>query len=160
MKVTIHKCRNFSHPFPLFAWLIMIFQGMLPWKKSSWSHMAMSFNGRYYDCRFSGCFNSSEKEFRNTYKILDSHSLPLQLTQQQFEDFFNKYKHTNYDFLQLMGLALKYLRIVGFNKIGHDLDKMICTELIIVHLKDYYGFSFIDSDDFDLVDTWNIIKEY
>lgn len=160
MIVKFHKCRNKKHPFPLFAWLIMIFQGMLPWSKKAYSHMAIELNGVFIDCRFTGCHKSTDKEFKDIYKIVDTIKLNLLIDKADYFRFFKKYEHVKYDFLQIFGLLLKFVKLLKVNTIGKDAKKIICSELIILFLSNYKDFKYEDSDNFGLNDTWCILEGY
>ena len=160
MIVQIYKCRNKSHPFPLFAWLIMIFQGMKPWDKAAWSHMSMSVGSKFFDITGKGCKEHYPEDFLETYTIIESHRLEYEPTKEDFYEFFDSMRAKKYDKLQIFGLLLKGLNIISFNTIGHNMDKLVCNELIIAYLFHFNSFKFKDSDNFGLINTWNKVKEY
>ena len=160
MIVSVNKCKNISHKFPILAWAIMVFQRMNPFSKKSWSHMAIHYNGRYFDVTGDGCKEYTEVEFKKNYKIIETHYLSGNLSVESFYEWFDIFRHREYDYLQLTGLTLKVLGFLSFNFIGHDSRKMICSELILNHLKCFYSFEFIDSDNFDLLMTWEAAKKY
>ena len=161
MKVTVHKCRNIIHPFPIFAWLIIIVQGMNPFKKDSWSHMALEFDGKFFDVTSEGCKESTKIKFLKSYRIVESHTMmDLELTNVDFYSFFNIYRGRHYDDLQIAGLLLKGLGLISFNTLGHDLKQMICNELPLAFVKHYYKFTYRDSDNYNLLNTWELVKRY
>ena len=165
MIIEAHKCRNISHPFPVLAWAIMVFQGMAPWKENSFSHTAISITmenseQRFFDVTGKGCKEHSAEKFLKNYRLIDTHEFKDCLTPAQFYEWFDKYRGRKYDGLQIFGLALKGLDLLNFSKIGHNLRKMICSELILAYLKDFHGFKYRDSDDFDLNMTWAVAKGY
>ena len=91
MKTKFHKCRNIAHPFPIVAWLIMIFQGMLPWKKESYSHMAISYGPYFFDVTGDkGCRLHNQKEYLATYKIVETHVGTKEITEDVFFKFYSK----------------------------------------------------------------------
>lgn len=160
MKVSAHKCRNISHPFPIFAWLIIIFQGMVPWRKDAPSHMSISYGDNFFDVTGKGCKEHSRTEFLKNYRIIESHEFDLDITTVEFYEFFDKFRGKEYDRLQIVGLLLKALNIISFNKIGYNMRKLICNELIVAYLAEFHGFKFKDSDNFDLINTWCKVKGY
>tara|TARA_R110002012_G_scaffold303533_1_gene505342 strand:+ start:1127 stop:1609 length:483 start_codon:yes stop_codon:yes gene_type:complete len=156
----VHKCRNIKSKLPILAWLIMIFQGMNPFRKDSWSHMAISIDGKYFDVTGAGCKEHTEADFLKKYKLIESHQIKADLTMTQFYDFFDQFRGREYDKLQIIGLLLKGLNVISFNFIGSDFKKLICNELIIAYLAHFHKFEFKDSDNFDLISTWHKVKEY
>lgn len=163
MEIKVHQLRNIGHPFPLVAWIIMIVQGMNPFNKRSYSHMAISLTdsqGTYfYDASFKGVFESSKKNYRKTYKTIESVNL-----QHNFEDkraflqWFDTHKGKRYDFIQLIGLLLKLLKIRSTNHIGKDQEQLICCELVLLLLHDIKYFDMVDSDNYDLLEVWKLAK--
>ncbi len=165
MIVETHKCRNIAHPFPIFAWLIMLFQGMLPWKKESWAHFAMSVTmenseQRFFDCTGKGCKEYPAEVFLKKYKLVESHTLKEERTYVEFMSWFKDFEGREYDNLQIWGQLAKRLNLLKFNTIGHNLRKLTCNELGIAYFKKFYSLSYEDSDDFDLLMTWKIAKGY
>lgn len=160
MIISIHKCRNIKSKFPIFAWLIMIFQGMNPFNRDSWSHMSISINDKFFDVTGDGCLEHASKSFFKKYRIVESHEISKEITDVDFYDFFNEFRGRRYDKLQIVGLLLKSLGFISFNKIGRDFKRLICNELIIAYLAHFHNFKFKDSDNFDLISTWNKVKEY
>lgn len=165
MKIKIHLARNISHPFPIFAWGIIFASGKFPWDKSAPSHMAISYQEEggpeeFFDMTGKGAKKSTEKKFNENYKITETHELNLEVPYIQFLSWFDRYANTKYDGLQIFGLLLKALHIVSFNKLGKDLKRLICTELVISFLEVFAGFKYKDSDNFDLINTWDKVKEY
>lgn len=160
MKAQVHICRNIDHPLPVVAWLIMIFQGMNPFKESSYSHMAISHDGKFYDASGSGCKSSTEENFLKKYKIVDTHTLEKEVSQTDFYEWFKIYEGRKYDRLQIFGLLLKFIGLISFNTIGHNFKKIICNELIVTYLAHFYNFQYKDSDNFDLINTWNKVREF
>ena len=158
MKVKIHKCRNTNHAFPIFAWLIMIFQGMNPFNKSSWSHMVIEYDENYYDVTGKGC-RSHTRKFLESYRIIETHEMGRDLNNAEFQSWFFVHKGVGYDYLQVSGLLLRGLGLITFNKIGHNYKRLICNELIINHMEVFYKLEVCDSDSYDLLDTWKeVIK--
>lgn len=161
MKVKFHQCRNVNHPFPLVSWLIMMFQGMKPWDKKSHSHMAISCGDLFLDMTGkNGCRLLPSKKFKETYIPVGTHELKEGITKEEFMAFFIENKNKEYDHWQITGLLLKMLGLITFNKWGDDLKKLVCNELLIAYLVKFHDLKFKDSDNFDLITTWNKAKEY
>ena len=158
LKVQFHKCRNIAHPFPIFAWAIMLFQGMLPWRKNSWSHMCLSSNGVFFDSQFTGTQRTLEKDYLETYKLLETVEIELDITTVDIDTWFSKHQGKDYDFLQLFGLLFKYFNLTKVNHIGKDLDKLICSELLVAFLIEFKGVEVNDTDNYDLLNTWKLLE--
>jgi hypothetical protein len=143
----------------------MILQGMLPWKKKSWSHMAISYtypdgSRTFFDVTGKGCKRHSEENFLKSYRLIDTHTLRQSRTFFAFNDWFKLLEGRDYDNLQIAGLLLKGLNLISFNMIGNNYKKLICSELIINYLAFFHKIKVKDSDNFDLIMTWNKVKEY
>lgn len=160
MKVKVHKCKNISHPFPIVAWLIMIFQGMKPWDKKAYSHMALEFGDYYYNVRFSGYEKMHRDEFRKVYKLIESHEFENDHDAFSFQKWMMQFANHKYDFVQILGLLAKSLGFIAFNKYGADFRKMICSELPLAFIEEFYGYEIIDSDNYDLNSTWRVLLKY
>lgn len=122
--------------------------------------MAMSIDGKYFDVTGAGCKEYTESEFLKRYELVNSHQIKADITIVEFYEFFDKFRGKEYDKLQIVGLLLKSLGLISFNRIGSDFRKLICNELIIAYLAHFHSFKFKDSDNFGLINTWNKVKEY
>lgn len=164
MKVFALKVRIKNHPFPLFSWLIMIFQGMNPFRKTSWSHNAVNF--RIYNeekvihATSKGVEIVSFSEFISHYTLVGMKELPPPVSVDHFDRWTRKIEGRGYDFLQIFGLAAKMLGFITFNRYGSNFKRMVCSEVILNYLKEFHGYTFIDSDDFSLIDTWAMLPDY
>lgn len=163
MKVSVAKCNNIQHPFPIFAWLIKLFQRMLPWQKDSWSHMAMKFEDKdgnvfFVDANSKGTMKRNPDNFYEQYSILESHQLEKEVSFVEFSEWYKKLDGKSYDWKQILGMLLKCVLFLKFNKIGHNYNKLICCELIINYFEHFNDLEVMDPDNFDLLMTWNIAK--
>lgn len=162
MKVVAHKCRNIEHPFPIAAWLIMIFQGMKPWDSDSYSHMAISAEDDnehlFWDANFTGVQKRNREKFFETYELIESIELDVDMTMGEFKAWASCYEGRRYSFIQLIGLLAKHFGLVKSNPIGRNLDRLICSELLLAFKVDNMNLKVKDTDDFDLISTWKIIK--
>ena len=165
MIIKVHKCRPKSHPFPILAWGIMIFQKSNPFKKDAWSHMSITFTGftgslRTVDMTSAGLGNKLHKLFKKKYTIVDSLAIQLNCKTEDFLMWLEDNEHKKYDRMQLIGMPLKILGITSKNKYGRDYDKLTCNELVLSVLKRFKGSDFGDPDNYDLLATWEIAKGY
>ena len=151
--------------FPIVAWLIMIFQGMNPFKKESYSHLAIRYVGkddRFYiiDSTNSGKVSVKlESEFLKKYKIVNLALLPG-VKYESFKEWENSILLREYDKLQIVGLFLKCIGIISKNKWGHNYKKMTCNEVVLNYLEKNLNLNFGDPDNYDLNMTWDIVKTY
>ena len=122
--------------------------------------MAMSINGKFYDVTGSGAKIHSSDQFLKRYKLIRVHEIKNENNPVEFNSWFMRFKHVEYDHMQIVGLLLKGLGFFTFNKLGYDFKKLICNELIIAYLAEFEGLKFKDSDNFDLINTWCKVKEY
>lgn len=159
MKITFFKLRPKDHPFPLFSWLIMMFQSMNPFKKDSWSHMAIGFESetgaeKIADVPFWGFREMREDRYFKKYHIVGSKSRKFDISRKEFLSWLENHEGKHYDFLQVIGLALKMVKLRKNNYAGKDLESLICNELIISFLIRFDKLKVKDSDNWDLLMTW------
>lgn len=158
MRVAILLCRPLTPKLPVFAWLIMLFQKMLPWKKDSFSHMAIRIMNKKYEfehhqVRFGGYCVQDEWEFAETYKVVRSYEFKVPATLNEIEDWIHMHRNKEYDFLQILGLIPKFIGLYKKNKIGNDLNQLICSEYIAHFMATFAGWVLCDSDNWDLLHT-------
>lgn len=163
MKIAICKCKNISHPLPLFAWAIMFLQKMKPWQKNAWSHMAIKFvfKGKvfYVDANSKGTMMRDADQFYKQYEVIESHQLSKEINYDEFIEWFSHLNGNKYDWKQIFGLLIKLIGLKKFNYSGHGYKKLICCELIINYFNKFERLYVKDSDDFDLITTWKIAKQ-
>ena len=157
MQILILKCRP-KAKLPIVSWLIMFFQNMMPWKKESYSHMAINSGSRVYDISGKGFANRNINDFAKKYYIIDS--LSINVPPFYFESWIRSNFDKKYDRLQIVGLLLKSLGIISFNRLGQDYKKLICCELIVSMLKELKNAKVKDSDNYDLHLTWELAEEF
>jgi len=162
MIIYFYKLRPTYHPFPLFSWAIMVFQGMLPWKKNAYSHMAMGFHSetgalKIADVPFAGAREMTGDAFFKKYDKVDIKKRTYGIDRIEFLKWLESHEHKVYDHKQILGLALKILNIRGFNKSGSNFEKLICSELILSFLVEFDGLKLNDPDNWDLHMTWDAI---
>ncbi len=165
MKISIHKCRPKDHPFPVLAWLIMMFQGMWPWHKKAYSHMAISYESisgrtKFADSTSKGVRDMVSDVFLKKYAIVDSISIEISANYNGFIDWFETIEGFMYDKLQLLGLLARSIDIITFNSMGSDLNKLTCNEVVLSLLIHFKNLEVKDTDDYDLNRTWREACKY
>jgi hypothetical protein len=115
---------------------------------------------KYYDASFDGIQERRQGEFEKLYESVESVSVKHNLNERQFNIWFECNKKKKYDFIQLFGLAVKLLKLKKFNRIGHDENQLICCELVLLLLNRIKPFDIIDSDNYDLIEVYEIAKKY
>jgi len=144
---------------PILAWAIMLFQGMVPWKRDSFSHMAISYmsltgDWKYADSTQKGVRDMVEKHFTRHYIIIDTILLDIKVRPEEFLKWFEEHEGKEYDQWQLLNLAIRSLGFVSFNRFGANWKKMVCNELVLSLLVRFKGLYVLDPDVFDLNMTW------
>jgi hypothetical protein len=157
-----YKCRPKSHPFPVVAWLIMLFQGMLPWKKDSTSHRAMGFVDRLGNTMIidstgdNGVSESTVEDFQLKYKTIEFIEYEANINHGEFKSWRRKTLNKKYDQLQVLGLLIKRLfGFISFNTIGKNYRSLTCNEVFISFIVDLnlMKFHIKDPDNWDLLMT-------
>ena len=155
MKFAYIKARS-KHPFPIIAWLIMIFQGEKPWDKNATSHRALGYwvgetfwivdstGGKgFHDQLFHPVFNRK-------YWIVDQMDFEMDIDPNDFVEWVEENEGKKYDRLHVFGLALKLLGLVSFNTLGRNFKRLTCNE-VMVHFMVHFGkLKVKDPDNWDL----------
>lgn len=168
MRFYYYKCRPKNHPFPVVAWLIMIFQGMAPWKKSSTSHRALGVLKRRNEIEViestgkHGVHVDSLDEFKKKYEIVEEIGFRYPLGYNDFHKWERSVVGLEYDYLQVFGLLLKRMfGFITFNSMGKNFKALICNEVILnfmIHFK-IMKDQVKDSDNWDLLMTDALIDK-
>lgn len=155
MKFSYLKARS-RHPFPIIAWLIMVFQGEKPWEKSSTSHRAL----KYWIGETEWVVDSTgakgvkdqvlDPTFTDKYFIVDEMEFELDIDPGEFCDWIDSIIGRKYDRLGIFGLALKILGFVSFNTIGHNYRRLSCNEVMVHFMEKFRDLKVVDSDNWDL----------
>lgn len=140
----------------------MIFQGMKPWKKRAYSHMAMSFtsqtgNWLYADSTSKGVRISNEQEFKKKYIIVETVRIKIS-SSLGFGKWIEQHLGKSYDTWQIVGLALRLLGFLCLNTLGANWKKMTCNELVLSLIHRFKGIDIVDPDLFDLRMTWKVVE--
>lgn len=147
--------------FPLFAWLIMLAQGMMPWHKESWSHNAIMFNFEGFifviDASTKSVRVVSSVHFFKRYDIVRITPIYAPSNSESFLNWLSEVLGRDYDGLQFVGLALDRLSISRDNGIGR-VSKMICCELMLSYVETFCGVDLGDLDNYDLIEADKIVR--
>jgi len=95
------------------------------------------------------------KYFKKTYKIVETKRLNIPQDYDQFLMWFEEHEGKSYDKKQIVGLLLKALGLITFNKYGHNLNKLTCNELVLDLILWAFKRSVKDTDNYDLLMTWD-----
>ena len=154
MKVQLLSCKPKNHPFPILSWAIRWFQ------KTSYSHNAIKYGNYIIDASGKDVRISASWEFLTRYEIVEEISIEIDSNFEQFVNWTLLFVNKKYGFFQLVGIALQYFRLAKRNWFGNEERNLICSELIILLLRDFKGLKVKDSDDYDLNSTWKLAKKY
>lgn len=160
MNFSLAKCRPKMN-FPILAWFIMLFQKMLPWKKDSFSHMAIIYLSetgmmQVIDATGKGVRNRTILNFIKDYEIIEEISFSSKMERKDFLKWYESIEGLPYDHSQIWGLTLRSLGLLTLNTFGHNYKKMICNEVFISLVEYAYGIDLGDSDNYDLIQTWEL----
>jgi len=166
MKFYYYKTKPKDHPFPIVAWLIMLFQGMNPFNKNSSSHRALGYvcpdghtkvidsTGKY------GVSVHSIYDFTKKHKIVEETYFKLDLSCYDVNEWVISILGRKYDKLQIFGLLIK--RVFGFitfNSLGKNYRALTCNEVILNFIEEFKVVKqiIVDSDNWDLIMTDKLI---
>lgn len=164
MPIEIHQCRPINYTFPWVAWLIMLFQKMLPWDPDSYSHLAGSFHSetgakKSFDSTSKSVRDMLHTRFLKKYHIVKTKKIHIECTRKEFLKWLEEHEGKDYDNGQIKGLALKAIGLLTFNKYGSDYRKMTCNEVILSLLERFKTRTFGDPDNYDLLSTWKEVEK-
>jgi len=159
--IRFYKCKPKMN-FPVFSWLIILFQGMNPFKRGSYSHMAIGYisetgEEKIADVTSLGCRDRTKENFKKDYDLIEVKTREYEIERKDFLRWYEENEGKEYDNIQIAGLASKMISIVSFNKLGNNFKKLICSELILSFKVRFDSLEVEDSDNWDLNMTWEII---
>lgn len=149
---------------PLLAWAIMLFQGFKPWDAHAFSHFAVEFTSitgysKVMDASSKGVRDRLTQKFYESYSIVNYKELELECEIVDFLRWYEKLEDRPYDYSQIFGLALKALGLISFNKYGKNYKALTCNEVVLSMLENFTPYTFGDPDNYDLLMTWQSVKE-
>lgn len=164
MEFVYYKARPTYHPFPIVAWMIMIFQGENPFNKRSTSHRALGYQIMETDWVVDstgghGVLDQTFHEFELKYKVIEKITFTLDIDTGDFCQWVAAQKGKKYDRLQILGLIFKILGFITFNKMGKNYKKLTCNELVLNFVATYLKIPVGDPDNWDMLMTDNLITE-
>lgn len=154
MKVKIYQCRSEG----VIAKLIRIIQ------KTNYNHYALSYESItgeeiFCDSTAHGVRQMTSQMFRKKYRIKKMFLCEKEIPTEWFLSWFEKHLGKSYGFRQILGLFLKLFRIVKNNPFGAGKKRIICNELVVMFLNNFYAANVVDTDSLDLNDTEKLLLE-
>ncbi len=155
--------RPASHPFPIVAWLIMIFQGMAPWRRDSSSHRALAYSCcrigelRVVDSTGSeGVQDRSYSEWSEQYRAVRKVTYATnKIDRLRFQEWIQEIEGLRYDHRQIWGLLAKQLLgFVTFNSFGKNFRALTCNEVVLSFL---LHFGLVSESDIGDPDNWDLV---
>lgn len=122
--------------------------------------MAMGYNSitgnsKVADVTFAqGCADRVKARFIDHYTIVETKTRVYDITQRDFQEWYEEQEGKKYDKIQLGGLGAKVLSFITFNKLGSNFKKLICSELILSFMVRFDNLEVKDSDNWDMNMTW------
>lgn len=162
MIVQIYKTR--PRKFNFISALIMLFQGMKPYSRNSFSHMAIGYitsgaRHKIIDSTGKGVRPMLASRFLEHNQVVDCRDIQLSCDRLVFESWLDDQEGKEYDRIQIFGLFLEAIGLTKQNKIGSNYNKLTCNELVICMIDELtHNEISLDSDSYDLNETWSIVK--
>lgn len=154
MKVKVICCNPIYLKLPVLSWLIRFFQ-------DDYSHLALEFDGFVLDATGKDVrVYSAERYFSKRYKKVREYEIEIDDNFYGFMMWSRSYLNRTYGYFQIIGLFLIILGLIKKNPFGGDYNNLICNEIVLAFLVHYKGLQIEDPDDYDLVSTELIVKEY
>lgn len=163
MIIGFHQCRP-RVKFPLVAWIIMLFQKMFPWKKESYSHIAMSYypnqlSRRFIDSTGHGVRDRLDKNFLHNYSIVRSIFYEYSsIDHVKMRKWVESIEETHYDHLGIFGQLMNIITGKKLN-IGSRWKKLSCQEIPLHFFHYFFANEIKNSDDYDLRSSWDYIRQ-
>lgn len=163
MSIWIISCRP-TDRLPIVAWLIMLLQGMRPWKSNAYSHMAIMYvgctgNQRVIDARGkAGVDDRIRNRFDSEYKVVNIERVEINAAIDEFKMWSEEQEVKLYDKASIAGMALKLLGIFKSNPLGHNWRKMTCNQLVLSFINKFFTYKIGDPDNYDLLMTNQVVR--
>lgn len=132
--------------------------------KTNYSHYALSIpvaNSAvaFLDSTGSGVRWRVDSDFLSDYEIKKTFQCSREINATDFVNWFNGHEGKSYGFGQLIGIMLKIFGFFKHNPFGNGAKRIICNELVVLFLNEFYDSKIEDIDGLDLNDTELLIKE-
>lgn len=163
--VMVVSVRPKGHPFPIVAWLIMLFQGMNPFGRKAFSHMAVVYKYEglkmvVHSTGSKGVQIESHQDFIKRYRVVHRNMIHIDTDAEGWYNWLSEVDEKAYDHLSILGHTLAYFGIKKASKYGDGLSRLICCELVIEMLIIFRGLEVIDTDVFDLNKTRKMLNDF
>lgn len=162
MRVYVVKSRSRKF-FPFIAWLIMIFQGMNPFKRESYSHLSIMFvsstgNNIMLDATGHSVRVRTYESWARDNKAVGGCELDIDCEFNTFLLWVESVLGIEYSKIGIVGLLMRSIGLFSTNKIGSNYKKMICSELVVNLIDSFYDLEIGDSDNYDLIMSWELAQ--
>lgn len=149
----ILACSPKYSKLPILSWTIKYFQ------KTNYSHLAIYSNGLVVDSTGKDTRIWAYHDFTKRYKVEERVELDARITDREFLWWSVRYLNREYGYIQLLGLFLMMIGLRKNNYKNMSDRRLICSELVVLFLRDMYHVDISDSDDYDLVRAMTLSKE-
>lgn len=154
MKVKVVCCNPIYLKFPILSWLIKFFQ-------EDYSHFAIEFGGFVLDATGKDVrLYNAETYFTHRYEKVREYEIDIDADFLEVLAWSKPLLNRKYGYFQIIGLLFIILGLTNKNPFGKDYNNLICNEIVLLFLEDFKGLEIEDSDDYDLVSTELILREY
>ena len=141
----------------------MIFQKMLPWKPDAYSHYCLTYvsetgRNKCIDSTNHGVRDRTSYSFYQDYKIVGFKTFEVDASRKEFLEWYEEIEGLQYDKGQILGLALKLLGFMSYNKLGKNYSSLTCNEVILSFFERFLDARVGDPDNYDLNMTWELTE--
>jgi len=162
MKIVVCTVRP-KMRFPIFAWVIMLFQKMPPWRRSSYSHFCLIFKSetgreKCLDSTSKGVRDRTTYSFFQDYRLVNLKTFEVDTSRKEFLEWVEDIEGLHYDKGQIIGLALKLLGFMSYNRLGKNYKALTCNEVALLFFKTFLNTAVGDPDNYDLLMTWELTE--
>ena len=100
------------------------------------------------------------KSFLERVDIQQTYVISIDTTWTKVFDWFSEILGTRYGFWQVLGLLLISLKIMRTNIFGRGTKRLVCSEVVILFLARFAGYTLKNSDDYDLIKIEKVLNVY
>lgn len=159
MKLYILECYS-KHPFPVFGWLIQLFQGFINFHH--YALMIQTNDDKLYSYDASGRTLHREhiRNFKEKYEIKRCYEIPYEVDQNSFFRWILPLEGTVYGHSQILGLLLMILNVFKENPFPNGIHKLICNEFILITLKTFNILDINNIESYDMLQTHKLLESH